>query len=139
MTLKALKDSITVATRFTNSYGGLNVRMATPRDMDISFYSDSIIASPQRSWANYNGIFEGNTAPSGMTILQHRDNPEYPGKWLKYPELAWVQPTFPTPNTRYLLSKSKPLVLRFRLIVHQGAKPDDGVLSKQWDEYQINH
>ena len=133
--LQALKDQVTIATRFTNSYGGLNVRMATPRDQDISTYSDVITASPQRNWADFNGIFEGNTTASGMTILQHKDNPEYPGVWVQYPGLSWVQPTFPTPNTRYSLSKNKPLVLRYRLIIHQGAKPDDGVLSKQWDDY----
>jgi hypothetical protein len=110
--------------------------MATPQNQDITSYSDSKTASPQRSWANFNGIFEGNAISSGMTILQHQDNPEYPGTWVEYPGLSWVQPTFPTPNTRYLLSKNEPLVLRFRLIVHQGAKPDEGVLLKQWDHYQ---
>ena len=136
--LQALKDSVTIATRFTNSYGGLNIRMATTRDQDISHYSDRITASPQRSWADYNGIFEGNTEASGMTILQHNDNPEYPGVWVEYPDLSWIQPTFPTPGTRYLLNKNEPLILRFRLIVHRGAKPGDGVLSKQWDDYHSN-
>ena len=133
--LQALKDNITIATRFTNSYGGLNVRMATPRDQDISHYSDPITASPQRSWADFNGIFEGNTTVAGLTILQHKDNPEYPGVWVQYPNLSWIQPTFPTPGTRYLLNKNEPLILRFRLIVHQGTKPADAVLSKQWDTY----
>ena len=137
LSLLAKKDSITIATRFTNTYGGLCFGMAKSRDQDISIYSDSIIASPQRYWANFNGIFEGNTTASGLTILQHKDNSEYPGKWLKYPNLSFLTATFPTPNTRYLLSKKEPLVLRFRLIVHQGAKPDDGVLSKQWDDYQL--
>ena len=138
LVLNALKDSITIATRFTNSYGGLNVRMATPNNQDISSFSDTKNASPQRSWANFNGIFEGNTRPSGMTILQHKDNPEYPGVWMDYPNLSWIQPTFPTPNTRYALNQNKPLTLCFRLIVHQGAKPDEVVLSKQWDDYHSN-
>jgi hypothetical protein len=138
MELQALRDSITVATRFTNAYGGFNVRMATPRDQSIDSYSDPKTTSPQRSWANFHGIFEGNTASSGMTILQHKENPDYPGEWIKYPELSWVQPTFPSPNTRYSLSKTKPLVLRYRLIVHRGARPDDGILSKQWENYITN-
>jgi len=135
LTLRALKDSITIATRFTNSYGGLNVRMATPQNQNIASHSDLINASPQRSWATFNGIFEGSTASSGMTILQHKDNPEYPGRWVDYPNLSWVQPTFPTPDTRYLLDKNKPLVLRYRLIVYQGARPDEKTMSKQWDDY----
>ena len=138
MVLKVLKDSVTLATRFTNSYGGFNVRMATPQNQQITSYSDKTTASPQRSWADFNGLFEGATASSGMTILQHKDNPDYPGEWIKYPNLSWFQPTFPSPNTRYLLSKTKPLVLRYRLIIHQGAKPDDAIISKQWDEYHTS-
>ncbi|MDR1221567.1 MAG: PmoA family protein [Tannerella sp.] len=133
--MQALTDSVTVATRFTNSYGGLNVRMATPENQKISHYTDETVASPVRSWADFSGIFEGSRSTSGMTILQHRDNPEYPGQWVEYPNLSWVQPTFPTPDTRYPLGKDKPLILRYRLIVHQGEKPGDAVLSKQWDEY----
>jgi hypothetical protein len=133
--MQALTDSVTIATRFTNSYGGLNVRMATPQKQDIAYYSDTATASTVRSWADFNGIFEGSQSTAGMTILQHRENPEYPGVWAAYPGLSWVQPTFPTPNTRYLLSKDKPLILRYRLVIHQGGKPDDNVLVKQWDEF----
>jgi hypothetical protein len=131
----ALTDSITIATRFTNSYGGLNVRMATPQKQDISYYSDTAAVSPLRSWADFNGIFEGSQSTSGMTILQHKENPGYPGKWVEYPSLSWVQPTFPTPNTRYPLSKNKPLILRYRLVIHQGGKPDESVLTRQWNEF----
>ncbi|MDR2765081.1 MAG: PmoA family protein [Tannerella sp.] len=137
--MQALVDSVTVATRFTNSYGGLNVRMATPQQQDISYYSDTATASPVRCWADFNGIFEGGQSTSGMTILQHKDNPEYPGKWVDYPTLSWVQPTFPTPDTRYPLSRDKALILRYRLVVHQGGKPDETVLVKLWDEYQKEH
>ena len=134
--IQALADSVTIATRFTNSYGGLNVRMATPQKQEISYYTDSATASPVRCWADFNGIFEGAQETAGMTILQHKDNPEYPSQWVSYPNLSWIQPTFPTPNTRYPLSKDKALILRYRLIVHQGGKPDGAVLEKQWDEYQ---
>ncbi|MDR1583828.1 MAG: PmoA family protein [Prevotellaceae bacterium] len=119
----ALVDSITIATRFTNSYGGLNVRMATPKNQKISHYTDTTNVLPAKCWADFSGIFEGSQSTSGMTILQHSENPEYPGQWVEYPDLSWVQPTFPTPNTRYPLSKEKPLVLRYQLIVHQGEKP----------------
>jgi hypothetical protein len=133
--MQALVDSVTIATRFTNSYGGLNIRMATPKNQNISHHSDTAVASPRRCWANFDGVFEGAQSVAGMTILQHRENPEYPGKWIDYPNLSWVQPTFPTPNTRYPLAKGKTLTLRYRLIVHQGGKPDDAALTKLWDEF----
>jgi hypothetical protein len=139
ISLLATADNVTVATRFTNSYGGLCPRMETPQKQAISYYSDKPGASPARSWADFNGIFEGNQSASGLMILQYHDNPEYPGAWVEYPNLSWVQPTFPTSGTRFLLSKESPLTLRYRFIVHQGGKPDDAVSAKRWDAYHSTH
>jgi hypothetical protein len=133
--LLALKDSVTIATRFTNSYGGLNLRMQTPEDQEISFFTDKANAEPLRAWSDFNGIFEGNKSTSGLMVLQHQENPEYPGEWREYPDLAWVQPTFPTPETRYTISKEEPLVLRYRLIIHAGGKPGETISKKNWDAY----
>ena len=71
-------------------------------------------------------------------VLQHRENPEYPGEWRDYPDLAWVQPTFPSPETRYLLSKNEPLILRYRLIIHPGGKLTKDTFMKSWDAYHVN-
>ncbi len=133
--LLALKDSVTIATRFTNSYGGLNIRMQTPEKQDISYFTDKADSKPLRAWSDFNGIFEGTKTTSGLMVLQHHDNPEYPGEWRDYPGLAWVQPTFPTPETRYSISKTEPLVLRFRLIIHAGGKPNETTSKKNWDAY----
>jgi hypothetical protein len=133
--LLALKDSVTIATRFTNSYGGLNIRMQTPQAQDISYYTDSAGAQPLRAWSDFNGIFEGNKATSGLMVLQHNTNPEYPGAWREYPDLAWIQPTFPTPNTRFPLSIEKELVLHFRLVIHAGGKPGEEFSKSMWDAF----
>lgn len=133
--LLALEDSVTIATRFTNSYGGLNIRMQTPAKQDISYFTDEPGSSPQRAWSDFSGIFEGNESESGLMVLQHQENPEYPGAWRDYPNLAWVQPTFPTPETRYLLSTETPLVLRYRLIIHAGGQLPEGSYIKCWDDY----
>jgi hypothetical protein len=139
LTLKfvALKDSVTIATRETNSYGGLNVRLQSPDKQDISYFTGKKEAKPQRAWSDFNGIFKGNNSTSGLMILQHAGNPEYPGEWRDYPGLAWVQPTFPTPNTRYLLSKTEPLILRYRLIIHNGGKPGKKISEANWDAYNL--
>lgn len=133
--LLALKDSVTLATRFTNSYGGLNIKMQTPESQDISHFTDKKGNVPQRAWADFNGVFEGNTSKSGLMILQNQENPEYPGSWVDYPGLSWVQPTFPTPETRYPLSTTTPLILRYRLIVHANGKPDEATSKAAWDAY----
>jgi hypothetical protein len=133
--LEALQDSITIATRNTDSYGGLNLRMMTPEFQDISYHTDEADADPRRAWSDFNGIFAGNTSASGLMVLQHSDNPDYPGKWVEYPNLAWVQPTFPAPGTRYPLSTENSLILKYRLIIHSGGRPDDAISEKRWDAY----
>ena len=133
--LKALKDSITIATRHTDSYGGLNLRMMTPGEQKISFHTDDPGSEPLRAWSDFNGIFSGNATPSGLMVLQHHSNPEYPGAWVQYPNLAWIQPTFPTPGTRFPLSIKEPLVLRYRLVVHAGGKPERNVSEMRWDAF----
>ncbi len=136
--LLALKDSITIATRNTDSYGGLNLRMMSPELQDISFFTDETGSQPIRAWSDFNGIFAGNKSSSGLMVLQHKGNPEYPGAWVHYPDLAWVQPTFPTSGTRYPLSKEEPLILRYRLIIHTGGKTDIGISEKNWDAFNLN-
>ncbi|MBY5958502.1 PmoA family protein [Membranicola marinus] len=132
---QALEENITLATRFTDSYGGLNIRMQTPEEQEISYFTDEPGGSPSRAWADFNGIFEGNEAKSGLMILQHKSNPEYPGDWVEYPNLSWIQPTFPTPKSRYRLSLTEPLVLRYRFVVHAGGEPTPDVSKAYWDAY----
>ena len=107
----------------------------TPKDQKITYHTDDESEMPHRSWSDLSGVFAGNEEPSGMTVFQHKDNPEYPGEWVEYPDLSWVQPTFPTADTRFPLVPGKPLVLRFRIIVHSGEKADDQILKKLWDDY----
>lgn len=133
---EGIKDSISIARRGTDAYGGLNIRMMTPESQDLSFFTDKPKVEPRRAWSDLSGVFSGNDNPSGLTVFQHQKNPEYPGEWVEYPELSWVQPTFPTSGTRYELEPGKSLVLQFRLIVHKGGKPDKELLEKLWDDYQ---
>jgi hypothetical protein len=131
----ALEDDISIATRETNSYGGLNLRMMTPVEQEISYFTGQPGEQPVRAWSDFNGTFEGSNSPSGLMVLQHKDNPDYPGAWVEYPNLAWVQPTFPASGTRYPLLKGKSLVLHYRLIIYSGTKPGEDISAKRWDAF----
>ncbi len=133
--LVALKDSITLATRYTNTYGGLNIRMQTPVNQEISYHTDPAGVDPRRAWSGFRGTFGDAAFPSGLMVLQHHRNPEYPGAWVQYPNLAWVQPTFPTPDTRFRLEKDKPLVLRYRFTIDKIEDPDGITPENRWDAY----
>ena len=127
----ALKPGVTLARRETTHYGGLNVRLATPRDQAIVTHTDPATATPRRAWSDLSGFFAAQA--SGLTVLQSPANPEYPGDWVQYPELSWCQPTFPASGTRYSLRPGEPLVLRFRLWVHAGPRGTDEWNAKLWD------
>jgi hypothetical protein len=134
----ALRDSITIARRETNLYGGLNVRMQTPKLQKISFHSDSTGMTPRRAWSDLSGLFAGAEGASGLMVLQNNGNPDYPGEWIRYPELSWCQPTFPASGTRYKLGKGKSLVLRYRLLVHEGDDPEKVMAGPAWDSFNAN-
>ena len=131
----ALKDSVTIARRETSLYGGLSIRMQTPQEQEISTFTDTSDVATRRAWSDLSGLFARAETKSGMTVLQYRNNPDYPDAWIQYPELSWCQPAFPATGTRYKLAPGEPLVLRYRLFIHSGAKPDQKVVSKLWDEF----
>jgi hypothetical protein len=109
--------------------------MQTPKLQEISFVSDSSDLVPKRAWSDLSGLFAGAGASSGLIVIQNRNNPDYPGEYIQYPELSWCQPTFPASGTRYALIPGKPLILRYRLLVHTGTKPNNDISSKLWDTY----
>ena len=131
---QGLKEGVTIARRDTTHYGGLNLRLATPRSQVIATHTDPPGALPRRAWSDLSGLFVGN-APAGLTVLQHAKNPGYPGEWVQYPELSWCQPTFPDSGTRYPLPPGQALVLRFRLWDHAEGSSDQSQSAGLWDAW----
>jgi hypothetical protein len=132
----ALKDGVSLARRDTDKYGGLNIRMVTPVSQAVHVFTDKPGANPRRAWSDLSGGFPSATYPSGVAVLQHPANPDYPGDWVQYSELSWCQPTFPAAKTRFPLSREKPLVLRYRLWVHPGNALSDTTAAALWDAYK---
>lgn len=129
--MTALEDGVTIARRGTNAYGGLNMRYGKTKDLKIGEHKDSALSNPQRAWTFISGSWEGTQQRSAVTAFEKTANPDYPGELVQYPNLDWFQPTFPAANTRYALSKDKPLTLRYRLWVHR----DDATLNAHMSEF----
>jgi len=126
----ALKDDVALARRGTDKYGGLNIRLAAAQDQEIVFHTDPAGTAWRGAWADLSGVFpDGKEA--GLAVFQAPGNPDYPGDWIKYPELNWFQPTFPAAGARYVLKKDQPLVLKFRLFIHPD-KADEAKLAEGW-------
>ena len=131
----ALQEPVLLARRGTDKYGGLNIRLAKVADQEIIFHTDPTNATPRLAWAELTGKFGDAAKPSGLVVIQSEANPNYPGDWVKFPELNWFQPTFPASGTRYELKPGQPLVLRFRLWLHRGAKADEARCAAQARAY----
>lgn len=131
----ALKEGVTIARRETDKYGGLNLRLEPSAYQTITTHTDPAGTEPRRCWSDLTGVFAGAHGPSGLAVFPAPSNPDYPGDWVQYPELAWVQPTFPAAKTRYPLSRAAPLVLRYRVWLHPG-RPGAAAFARQWAKYQ---
>ncbi len=130
----ALNDDVAIARRESKLYGGLNVRLAPVQEQQITLRTDPKSVVPQGAWAELSGIFGKTNAVTGLTILQHPANPDYPGDWVQYPEINWFQPTFPSAETRYVLKKNQLLRLQYRLWLHAG-RANERRLREAWSAY----
>ncbi|MBL7220500.1 MAG: PmoA family protein [Phycisphaerae bacterium] len=130
----ALVEGVSIARRGQKAYGGFNMRFSARKDQKIVKYTDPVGKKPRRAWAQIVGVPpEGKDAVS-VAVFQHAANPHYPGDWVDYPKLNWLQPTFPSKGAKYVLTKGKPLVLRFRLCIQNG-KMTDKQLAEQWIDF----
>jgi hypothetical protein len=129
----ALKDDVALARRATVHYGGLNIRLALVKDQEIVLHTDPPGTALRRAWADLSGVFPGGRQ-AGLAVFQAASNPDYPGDWIKYPEINWFQPTFPAPGTRYVMRKGQPLVLKFRLFIHSD-RAGEARLAEGWTAY----
>jgi len=126
----ALKEPVLLARRGTSLYGGLNLRLASVTNQQFVVHTEG-----QQAWAGAFGVFPGSELPAGLLIFPHPGNPHHPPQWVQYPELNWLQPTFPASGERYTLQPGKPLALRYRLWIRPGAVPPPEVWQAMWLAY----
>jgi len=132
----ALREPVLLARRGTDKYGGLNLRFAPVEGQQIATRLDPSNAEPRMAWAEIAGRFGGASEPAGVVILQHISNPRYPGDWVQFPKLNWLQPTFPTAGERWELKPGCPLVLRYRLWLHPDGPASEERCAGHWRAYQ---
>jgi hypothetical protein len=129
---EALGDPVLLARRGAEHYGGLNIRLAAVRNQQLVTRTGVPGSEPRQAWSDLAGTFAGAVKPSGLAVFQHAANPQYPGDWISYPELNWLQPTFPASGKRNELKKDQPLALKFRLWIHPGERLAESDGGDQW-------
>jgi hypothetical protein len=125
---------VKLARRGRKLYGGFNLRFSARAGQKLVQHVDAVGASPRRSWGQILGVPPGGKGPVAVAIIQHRANPHYPGDWVSYPKLNWLQPTFPAKGVKYELARGRPLVLRYRLWIRAGAS-NGKTLADMWRTY----
>ncbi|MCS6831144.1 MAG: PmoA family protein [bacterium] len=127
----ALKEPVLLARRGTNLYGGLNMRLSAIQHQKFVFHTEG-----EQAWAGAFGVFPEGDEPAGLLIFPHVQNPYHPPDWVQYPNLNWIQPTFPSAGLRHELQPGKPLALRYRLWIRPGTEPPPDLWQAQWQAYQ---
>lgn len=121
-TFEALVPGVTLARRGQKAYGGFNMRCSARRDLKIDKHIGAAGETGFPSaWAELTGVPPEGKERVGLFLLQSPSNPHYPGDWVEYANLPWLQPTFPSKGTAFPLDPKKPLELAFRVIVRHGA------------------
>lgn len=129
---EAIDEPVQLARRDTTHYGGLNLRLSAIKNQEFTKHTDPPGSDPRQVWSDASGQFDASEKTSGLALFQCAANPHYPGDWVEYPELNWLQPTFPSSGVRYELRKGAPLTLRFRLWIHPGGKIADATAADYW-------
>ena len=136
--LLALEDDMRLGgSEDAKGYGGFTTRMPLPEglaftgtDGPVEPTTLSVKAGP---WLDFSGNLSKTGKTSGLAILCHRSSPGYPQRWILRRKGSAQNPVYPGRNP-VPLSREKPLVLRYRLIIHRGGA-DHRDLDKLQAEY----
>ncbi len=104
-------------------YGGFSPRIKLPDN--LIFTSESGKVAPQTlqikagPWMDFSGSFGNSNRQSGLTILCHPSTPNYVAPWILRQKKSMQNIVYPG-QEMVNISMDKPLVLRYRLVIHNG-------------------
>lgn len=124
ITLNALVEGLQIGgSADEKGYGGFCARIKLTDS--IHFTSENGPVSPEElqvkagSWMDFSAAFGRDKTVSGLTILCHPGNPDYPEPWILRQKGSMQNVVFPG-QKKFSIGINKPLVLRYRLIIHNG-------------------
>lgn len=124
ISLKALVPGVEIGgSNDEKGYGGLCARLKLPDD--LVFTSSKGIIIPQTyqieagPWMDFSASFGEDGQTTGIAILCHPETQNYPAPWILRSKTSMQNIVFPG-RKRFKLSMDEPLVLHYRLIIHNG-------------------
>ncbi len=123
ISLQALEKGLRIGgSEDDKGYGGFSARVRLPEN--VRFTGKAGEVTPQRksvdcgAWLDISARFGQTADVSGMTILCHPTVPGFPQPWILRQSRSMQNPVYPG-REAIPLSLEKPLVLRYRLVLHR--------------------
>ena len=125
-------------------YGGLCLRIKTPPDLVFTSVDGRV--SPQNlqisagPWMDFSGAFNINGEKSGLTLMSHPTVPNYPPNWILRQTRSMQNIVYPG-RERVEIPVDKPVILRYRLIIHKGTENDVDIpgLKAEYDKLSFQN
>ncbi len=119
----ALEEGLRIAgSNDVKGYGGFSTRIVLPAEIRMSDPNGPVTPKNEAvaagDWMNFSGTF-GNAA-SNFAILVHPSNPGHPRQWILRAAGSAQNVAYPG-REPIPISTLKPLVLRYRLVLHKNA------------------
>lgn len=126
ISIKALEANMRIGgSENEKGYGGFSQRIKL--NNAIKFTSSSGNIMPENlpvnagNWMDISGTLGIDSTLAGLSILCHPDNPGVSNQWILRSKRSMQNAVYPFPGANTVpLSKTKPTVLRYRLLVHKG-------------------
>jgi hypothetical protein len=138
ITLKPLTSGVQIGgADDEKGYGGFCVRLKMPESLTFASEEGPVKAQNLQirsgPWMDFSAIFGETGGRSGLTILCHPSVPNYPAPWILRQIGSMQNIVFPG---RERINIDKPVVLRYRVIIHAGDDEslDIDRLQKEYDK-----
>lgn len=124
-------------------YGGFSLRIKLPENLKFTAEygqtepkNTAVSGSP---WMDFTGAFTKPDHSGGILVLAHSSNPDYPPEWIIRDKSSMQNPVYPGRKPVHV-PQSKPLILRYRIIVHKNALEENTIdqLVSAYNEKQTN-
>jgi hypothetical protein len=122
--LLALEDDVRIGgAKNERGYGGFSTRIRLPEGIEFTGRAGPVepqgISVEAGPWLDFSGPFINDERITGLAILCHKSNPGYPLRWILRRRGSMQNPVWPGRDA-VTLCREKPVILRYRLIVHRG-------------------
>jgi hypothetical protein len=138
ISLRALVQEVSIGgSDDEKGYGGFCTRIRMPSDLVFTSAKGPVV--PQNlqieagPWMDFSATFGKNGQKSGIAILCHPETPNYPAPWILRQVTSMQNVVFPG-RKKIALSADEPVILKYRLIVHNGG-PGEVNISQQNEDY----